>query len=220
MRALVVLSHSELMQIQAKDNNEDLVDLRMVCPNIVFNIASYIRKNGGEPAVEDAHYARNEVSKRLNTAQEHLPTGLHLMIDCAYRSPVMQQKSYDAVSTKLRLEHPSWSKIEIAKEMEKRVSLVEFAPHCTGGAVDLTIVNGQGWQLDMGTSLDEFSEKTYTKSLLISKNASFNRSILIESMTYAGFVNFPAEWWHWSYGDREWANMQKDKIALYESLER
>ena len=32
-------------------------------------------------------------------------------------------------------------------------------------------------------------------------------------MTSAGFVNFPAEWWHWSYGDREWANLQKNKTG-------
>ena len=55
--------------------------------------------------------------------------------------------------------------------MEKRVSPVDIAPHCTGGTIDLTIVNTDNQQLDMGTSLDEFSEKTYTNSQSISNTA-------------------------------------------------
>jgi D-alanyl-D-alanine dipeptidase len=26
-------------------------------------------------------------------------------------------------------------------------------------------------------------------------------------MTEAGFVNYPLEWWHWSYGDKYWARV-------------
>jgi len=137
---------------------------------------------------------------------------------CGYRSPVMQQKSYDAVYKSLQREYPSWSKKRLEKEMENRVSPVDIAPHCTGGAIDLTIVNKSNRQLDMGTNLDEFSKKTYTDSSLISKKAKENRALLIKVMTFAGFINFPAEWWHWSYGDREWANLQKNRTAIYDTI--
>ena len=34
-------------------------------------------------------------------------------------------------------------------------------------------------------------------------------------MTTAGFTNYPAEWWHYSYGDRMWAAYSHNKISFY-----
>lgn len=220
MNKLIITSNSELRKLNVKDNHEELVDLRVFCPNLVFKIAYYIEKNGGSAAVEDAHYARKGVAERLNVAQASLSKGFRLMIECAHRSPKMQQKSYDAVYKRLQKEHPSWGEKQLDIEMEKRVSPVDIAPHCTGGAIDLTIVDAYDRQLDMGTNLDEFSEKTYTDSQSIFEDAKKNRSMLIKVMTSAGFVNFPAEWWHWSYGDREWANLQNNKTAIYDIIEK
>ena len=31
----------------------------------------------------------------------------------------------------------------------------------------------------------------------------------------AGLVNYPTEWWHWSYGDRYWALLTGAPAALY-----
>jgi zinc D-Ala-D-Ala dipeptidase len=31
----------------------------------------------------------------------------------------------------------------------------------------------------------------------------------------AGLVNYPTEWWHWSYGDRYWAMMTGATAAVY-----
>jgi D-alanyl-D-alanine dipeptidase len=220
MSKLIIISNSELRQLKVKDNNEQLVDLRDYCFSLEFKIAHYIKKNGGSVAVEDAHYARKGIADRLNIAQSALPKGFQLLIECAYRSPILQQKSYDAIYKTLNKEHPSWGEEQLEKEMEKRVSPVDIAPHCTGGAIDLTIIDENNIQLDMGTNLDEFSEKTYTHSQSISEVAKKNRSILIKVMLFAGFVNFPAEWWHWSYGDREWASLQKNKTAIYDLIGR
>ena len=30
-----------------------------------------------------------------------------------------------------------------------------------------------------------------------------------------GLVNYPTEWWHWSYGDRYWALISGADAALY-----
>ena len=34
-------------------------------------------------------------------------------------------------------------------------------------------------------------------------------------MTATGFVNYPSEWWHWSYGDRYWAFIAGPSHARY-----
>jgi hypothetical protein len=39
----------------------------------------------------------------------------------------------------------------------------------------------------------------------LSRSARRNRDLLAEVMVGAGFVNYPTEWWHWSFGDRCWA---------------
>jgi D-alanyl-D-alanine dipeptidase len=33
----------------------------------------------------------------------------------------------------------------------------------------------------------------------------------------AGFVNYPSEWWHWSYGDKYWG-FAKGKKVLYNQI--
>lgn len=220
MSKIKILSTAELREIKVSDNKEKLVDLKKECPGLKFKIAEYVKTNGGSKAVLDARYAREGVSRRLKKAQAFLPYNFKLMIECAYRSPQVQQKSYDAIYKELIDEYPSWTKEQIENEMDNRVSPVDIAPHCIGGAIDLTIVNALNKQLDMGTELDEFNNKTYTESKLISEEAKKNRGLLKRVMRKAGFVNFPAEWWHWSYGDREWAYHQKNKIAIYGLIER
>ena len=34
-------------------------------------------------------------------------------------------------------------------------------------------------------------------------------------MQRAGFVNYPAEWWHFSYGDKMWAAYSHKEYAIY-----
>jgi D-alanyl-D-alanine dipeptidase len=220
MNKIKILSSLELRKIKVTDNKEKLVDLKKECPGIKFKIASYIGKNGGDKAIIDAQYAREEVARKLIKAQSFLPDGYKLIIECAYRSPIVQKKSFDAIYKKLIFEYPHWTEKQIAAEMDNRVSPVDIAPHCGGGAVDLTIIDKLNIPLDMGTELDEFNNKTYTESDLISKKAKENRELLKNSMEKAGFINFPAEWWHWSYGDREWAYYQKNKIAIYGTIGR
>jgi D-alanyl-D-alanine dipeptidase len=38
---------------------------------------------------------------------------------------------------------------------------------------------------------------------------------LAAALSAAGFVNYPTEWWHWSYGDRYWAMVTGEPAALY-----
>jgi len=77
--------------------------------------------------------------------------------------------------------------------------------HQTGGAIDVTLIDNNGSRIDMGTTLTDFGEKVHTDSDLIIKKQKENRRILYNAMTSVGFVNYPLEWWHYSYGDRMWA---------------
>ena len=41
---------------------------------------------------------------------------------------------------------------------------------------------------------------------------------LAAALEGAGLVNYPTEWWHWSYGDRYWAYATGAERALYGPL--
>lgn len=92
-------------------------------------------------------------------------------------------------------------------------------PHSTGGAIDLTIVDENGVELDMGTKIDELSEKSYSdyykNSLTLYEK---NRDLLYNVMSKAGFVQLPTEWWHFSYGDQIWALAKSDENEKIDAL--
>jgi D-alanyl-D-alanine dipeptidase len=39
-------------------------------------------------------------------------------------------------------------------------------------------------------------------------------------MRVAGLINYPTEWWHWSFGDRYWALLTAAPHALYGPIDR
>ncbi|MFV2101792.1 M15 family metallopeptidase [Micromonospora sp. LOL_024] len=94
-------------------------------------------------------------------------------------------------------------------ETTKFVSPVEVAPHSTGGAVDLTLRSADGVELDMGTAVDATPEASgdacFTAAPSIGATVRQHRQILVDALPRVGLVNYPTEWWHWSYGDRYWA---------------
>ena len=90
--------------------------------------------------------------------------------------------------------------------------------HQYGGAVDVTVIGPQGERLDMGTTLTDYGTKVHTENNLISEAQVKNRKILYEAMTNAGFINYPLEWWHYSYGDRMWAAYTNRDKCFYGPL--
>ena len=71
------------------------------------------------------------------------------------------------------------------------------SPHTRGTAVDLTLIDFNGNELDMGTKFDDFTKNAYHLSTDISKIAKINRRLLLSIMTLAGFDFYHKEWWHY-----------------------
>jgi len=71
--------------------------------------------------------------------------------------------------------------------------------------------------VDVGNNFtyDDSAKTYYSKLTKIQKE---NRQLLIDIMTNVGFVNYPYEWWHWSYGDKYWAYIKKRRFAIYKTL--
>ena len=71
------------------------------------------------------------------------------------------------------------------------------SPHTRGIAVDLTLIDFQGNELDMGTKFDDFTKNAYHLSKNLTKEVKVNRRILLSIMTLAGFDFYQKEWWHY-----------------------
>jgi D-alanyl-D-alanine dipeptidase len=88
-----------------------------------------------------------------------------------------------------------------------------------GAAVDLTLVDGGGAELPMGTEVnadpEDGNRACHTDAPEIPAQARANRRLLSAALGTAGFVNYPTEWWHWSYGDRYWAFRTGRAVARY-----
>jgi len=76
--------------------------------------------------------------------------------------------------------------------------------HNRGAAVDLTLVDMNGKELNMGTGYDDFTEKAHSNYKNLPEQILKNRNILINTMKRFGFHPIETEWWHFDFKD--WKN--------------
>jgi D-alanyl-D-alanine dipeptidase len=70
-------------------------------------------------------------------------------------------------------------------------------PHCRGIAVDLTLIDDSGKELNMGTAFDAFTPLSHHGNTEVKVEGQRNRHILMGIMTKAGWHFNPNEWWHY-----------------------
>jgi zinc D-Ala-D-Ala dipeptidase len=207
----VLLSDQRVADIAWSDNGERLVDLRDV-------VGLRLDRRLADPQGAYAHLRRGVV-RRLLKAQDALPKGLELLVVEGYRPPDLQRRYFESYATELGLAHADWEPRHRHIEASKFVSPPEVAPHGTGGAVDLTLCTRSGVELDLGTPVNASPEAShgacYTASPNIPAQARELRRILSAALSGAGLVNYPTEWWHWSYGERYWALVRGEGITCY-----
>ena len=75
------------------------------------------------------------------------------------------------------------------------------SPHSRGAAVDVTLIDGTGTALDMGTDFDAFTPLSHHGNLGVSEAAQRNRHLLLGLMTAAGWDFYRNEWWHYQLFD-------------------
>ena len=82
--------------------------------------------------------------------------------------------------------------------------------HSYGMALDITLLDPAGRELDMGTGFDDMTELSHPaleEGFLLAGQLSdeqvANRRLLRAAMLQAGFLAIRTEWWHFDCGDRE-----------------
>ncbi len=211
MTELVLLSNPRVAELPVRECGEPLVDLRTRRELLLDS-----RK--ADEAGAYAHL-RAGLLERLLVAQTLLPAGTRLLIVEGFRPLWLQRRYFTSYSEELRAANPSWCDEQVHVQASRYVSPPEIAPHVSGAAVDLTLCSSDGEELPMGTEVNASPEESdngcYTDAVNISSLARENRRVLGGAMRTAGLVNYPTEWWHWSYGDRYWAMITGAPAARY-----
>lgn len=105
------------------------------------------------------------------------------LFDC-YRPLDIQKKMWTIVSNPKYVANPEKGSI-----------------HNRGGAVDITLVDSDGNELDMGTPFDHFGEEAAHSYENLTDIQKKNRKLLRKIMTKSNFQLFESEWWHYNLND-------------------
>lgn len=127
-------------------------------------------------------YVRAKTAKALIAVNKVFMQGGHKIkfFDC-YRPNSVQYKMWELVPNPQYVANP-----------------VKGSIHNKGGAVDITLVDLEGNELDMGTDFDFFGYKAHHDHTDLPQKVLGNRKLLKETMEKHGFWGIRTEWWHYN----------------------
>ncbi|MEH2435749.1 MAG: M15 family metallopeptidase [Nostoc sp.] len=171
------------------------------------------------------YYLRQSVIENLIQAQNYLEL-LHpnwrIQIFDAYRPIAVQQFMVD-YSFAQAVQDRGLTNVELSPNQRQEIWEAVYEiwavpsfdektppPHSTGGAVDVTLVDDAGKIINMGSPIDEMSERSHPDYYANSDRPEAqkyhaHRQLLQDVMLKVGFQRNPREWWHFSIGDQMWA---------------
>ncbi len=137
-------------------------------------------------------YTRVKTAKALIAANaEFMDKGYKIKFFDCYRPNFVQFKMWKLVPNPQYVANP-----------------VKGSIHNKGGAVDITLVDFDGNELDMGTDFDFFGKKAHHDHLDLPQEVLENRSLLKRTMEKHGFWGIRTEWWHYNL-----SGGSNDKVA-------
>lgn len=153
---------------------ELLLDIRYATVN---NFTKRVLYASGDPL------ARRIVAVHIGMAQRAArERGLQLKIFDAYRPLSIQRLMWSLVPDERYVADPA-----------------KGSRHNRGAAVDLTLCDSSGHELDMGSGYDEFTERAHMDYAGCTPLQRANRNMLQQLMRDAGFTVLPTEWWHYDF---------------------
>ena len=176
-----------LMEEDAGEKRIPLVDVRSLSPDIKVEMRYAGSDNFTGKRIYDCGrcFLRPETAAKLANAQRALgKLGLSLKIWDCYR-PLSAQKLF-------------WSLVPDPRFVADPKT---GSRHNRGSAVDVTLVDARGKELEMPTGFDDFTPRAAHGETRLPARIIHNRRLLAESMEKAGFQRLASEWWHYDDSD-------------------
>ena len=126
-------------------------------------------------------YLHPDAEKALSRASlSARQAGVRLLVFDAYRPAQAQQILFDYAQDPTFVADP------------KRGS-----HHTRGCAVEVSLLDENGQQMDMGTGFDAMQAESFHFCAGLPEQVQKNRLMLLGIMLSAGFEHIPSEWWHY-----------------------
>ena len=133
------------------------------------------------------------VKNLIEANNEFNKKGLKIKIFDCYRPLDVQKKMWAIVSDPNYVANPAKGSI-----------------HNRGGAVDISLVDKNGIELDMGTKFDFFGSESSHLFKKLPLKVIKNRKLLKKVMLKHHFESFDSEWWHYNL-----EGSKKDKLSNF-----
>lgn len=167
----------------------DLIDIMELDSTIVVELKYATKDNFLEDTLYSANICllRRAVAERLVKVHQSLQqNGMGLKIWDGYRPLSVQRKMWEKMPDARYVANPQ-----------------RGSNHNRGAAIDVTLVDLNGNEMEMPTKFDDFSRRASSDYLFVSERAKRNRTILQDAMRAQGFKTITSEWWHFNDKDRK-----------------
>ncbi len=164
---------------------DDFVRLKDLSPDFVFDLKYATPDNFLKQAVYECGecYLRKSTAQALLKANENFKQlGYRIKLFDCYRPLEVQKKMWKILPGTHYVANPA-----------------KGSKHNRGAAVDLTLIDKQGKELDMGTPFDFFGKKAHHSYTQLPQKVLENRKLLKEILDKYNFKSIYSEWWHYEY---------------------
>lgn len=171
-------------EIKKEINDTTFVNLRDYSNDFIYDMKYATEDNFLKAKVYDCAECllRFKTVKALIAANsEFNKKGYKIKLYDCYRPLSIQKKMWEIVSNPEYVADPKKGSI-----------------HNRGGAVDISIVDINGKEVDMGTPFDFFGIRASHNYTMLSNEVKSNRKYLKKIMIKNGFNSFDSEWWHYN----------------------
>ncbi len=183
-----------LLDINKETNDNAFVNLKNYSNDFVFDMKYATSDN----FLKEKVYPCAECFLRVKTVQSllaankaFLDKGFKIKLYDCYRPIAIQKQMWEIVPNPTYVANPKKGSI-----------------HNKGGAVDITLVDSLGVELNMGTKFDFFGEEASHNYSNLSEEILANRKFLKQIMLQHNFKSFDSEWWHYNLN-----NSSADKVS-------
>ena len=182
---LIITFLSALLSFVVWGQQSDFVRLKDLSPDFVYELKYATPDNFLKQAVYDCGqcYLRKSTAEALVKANEAFKQlGYRIKLFDCYRPLSVQKKMWKILPGTHYVANPT-----------------KGSKHNRGAAVDLTLVDAQGKELNMGTPFDFFGKEAHHTYTEHSKEVLENRKLLKETLDKYNFKSIYSEWWHYEY---------------------
>jgi len=182
---LIITFLSALLSFVVWGQQSDFVRLKDLSTDFVYELKYATPDNFLKQAVYDCGecYLRKSTAEALVKANEAFKQlGYRIKLFDCYRPLSVQKKMWKILPGTHYVANPA-----------------KGSKHNRGAAVDLTLVDAQGKELNMGTPFDFFGKEAHHTYTQYSKEVLENRKLLKETLDKFNFKSIYSEWWHYEY---------------------